>query len=156
MQKVHTSQSQTQHSHQQVKEILLCDKCLTNLVSSISSVESLMVFRSGMFPPSKSRLSSNSASLTKETGCMNDSSGADVILSGCDVLICSLCCGLHWRVIRSQWVSHLVLDFALTCLPILLLPGLLSRHKHHLKWSSLVFTTDLQSVQENNFLAFAA
>ena len=29
-------------------------------------------------------------------------------LSGCDVVICSMCCGLHRRVNRSQWVSHLI------------------------------------------------
>ena len=64
MQKVHKSQTQTQNPHQLVKEVVLSDKCC------FIDRNPRWWFNWECVSPFTSVLSSKSASLTKEIGCM--------------------------------------------------------------------------------------
>ena len=77
MHKVHKSETQTQHSHQLVKEIVLY--CLTNPASSNSSVKSSMVFRLGMFFFTIHVSAVIEVGISDQRNWMHESAGAEVI-----------------------------------------------------------------------------
>ena len=122
--KIHKSQTQIQNSRKQVQEIVLSDTfCFIDLFCEIFDGVSI----GNVSQPPRQCCHRNRHHRPRK-------------------LDASLCGSRHH--FRS------ILTLTLACIQFILLLLLLSPHKHHLKWSFLerVCNSDLESVQEQNFL----